>query len=202
MRQPRRVIVAGLACVALALSACGAQQAGSAATLGDSRITEQQLTGEVQAILTSQGAPVDSANSEVTSMALGRMIIIDLVQTLADREGVVISQGMIDQERAGYVAEYGDVAAMEAYFISQGVPPSQIEPVIRLNLQAVEIGAKLAPEGTAEEQGQAVYDAVGALSAELEVTVSPRFGTWDPATLGVGPTPDDLSTLPIELLSQ
>ena len=38
-----------------------------------------------------------------------------------------------------------------------------------------------------------MFDAVVALSDELAVTTSPRYGTWDAATLTIGPVPDDLS---------
>ena len=57
---PRRVLVAAMLGAVLVLSACGGQQPGSAATLGDSRITEQQLTAQVQEIFTAQGLPVDA----------------------------------------------------------------------------------------------------------------------------------------------
>lgn len=197
-RRPRRALVAAaLLGTALVLSACGGQQAGSAATLGDSRITEQQLTAQVQDILVSQGQPVDTADAGITSLALGRMIVIGLVDILAERESVVVTQGRIDEQLAAYISQSGDRAAMEATFSEQGVAPSQIESVIRLNIQAQDLGVKLDPSGTPEDQGTAVFNAVGALSDELDVKASPRFGTWDPTTLQVGPVPDDLSTLPL-----
>ncbi len=193
---PRRVLVAAVLGAVLVLSACGGQQPGSAATLGDSRITEQQLTAQVQEIFTAQGLPVDTADATLTSSTLGRMIVIDLVDALAEDQGIVITQGRIDEQIASYIAQAGDQPSMEATFVQQGVAPSQIESVIRLNLQAQDLGVKLDPSGTAESQGAAVFAAVTALSDELEVTTSPRFGTWDPATLQVGPVPDDLSTTP------
>lgn len=193
---PRRALVAAMLGAVLVLSACGGQQPGSAATLGDSRITEQQLTAQVQDVLTAQGQPVDTADATLTSQTLGRMIVIDLLNTLADREDIVITQGRIDEQIAAYVEQAGDQAAMESTFVQQGVAPSQIEDVVRLNLQAQDLGQKLVPAGSAEEQGAAVFTAATELSDELDVTTSPRFGTWDPATLQVGPVPDDLSTPP------
>ena len=197
-RRPRRALAAAaLMGVVLVLGACANQQPGAAATLGDSRISEQQLAAHVQDILVAQGKPVDTPDASMTSLALGRMIVIDLVDTLAEREGVEVSQGRIDEQLATYVAQSGDQAAMEATFVEQSVAPSQIESVIRLNIQAQDLGVALNPDGTAEEQGQAVFAAAGALSDELDVTASPRFGTWDTATLQVGPVPDDLSTPPL-----
>ena len=196
-RGPRRaVIAAALMGATLVLAACGGQQPGSAATIGDTRITEQQLTSTVQEVLGAQGQPVDSPAAELTSQTLGRMIVIELVDRLAARNDIVVSQGRIDEQLANYIGQAGDKAAMEQTFVQQGVAPSQIEPVIKLNIQAQDLGTKIDPHGTAEEQGKAVFDAVTALSNELDVTASPRFGTWNAQTLQVGPTPDDLSTTP------
>jgi hypothetical protein len=127
---------------------------------------------------------------------LSRLITIELVDRLAAREGVVVTQGQIDEQLANYEGQAGDQAAVEKLFIEQGVAPSQIESIVKLNTQAQELGIVLAPNGSAEEQRQAVVDAVIALSVELDTTVSPRFGTWDAATISVGPTPDDLSAPP------
>lgn len=164
--------------------------------LGDARITEQQLTTEVQAIFTAQGQPVDTADADVTSQTLARMIIVDLADMLSEREGVVVNQMQIDEQLASYLAQYGDQASMEAAFAEQGVAPSQIQGIIRLNIQAQQLGVKLLPNGTAEEQGQAVVTALGDLSNDLDVTASPRFGTWDGANLQMAAPPDDLAVQP------
>ena len=81
-------------------------------------------------------------------------------------------------------------------FAEQGVAPEQIEPVVRLNLQAQALGIKLDPKGSAEEQGKAVFAAVNELSDELGVTASPRFGAWDPLALAITAAPDELSSGP------
>jgi hypothetical protein len=196
-RRPRLVLAAAsVAAAALLLSGCSNQQPGAAATLGDTRISEQTLSAEVQAVLVAQGQPATSVDESLPPQMLGRLITIELIDELARREGIVVTQGQIDEQLANYVAQAGDQAAVEKLFIEQGVAPSQIESIVRLNLQAQALGIALDPKGSAEEQGQAVVEAVVALSTELDTTVSPRFGTWDAATISVGPTPDDLSSPP------
>ena len=68
MTAPRRSRLAlAAACVtaaALLLTGCADQQAGSAATLGDNRITEQTLTSHVQAVLAAKGQPATSTGPE------------------------------------------------------------------------------------------------------------------------------------------
>jgi hypothetical protein len=196
-RRPRIILAAAaITAAALLLTGCGSQQAGSAATLGDTRITEQALTTEVQAVLAAKGQPVTAADPALPASMLGRMITIQLIDTLAQRNGIVTTQGQIDEQLASYDAQAGDRAAVEKLFIEQGVAPSQIESIVRLNSQAQDLGVKLDPTGTAEQQGQAVVDAAVALSEELDTTVSPRYGTWDAKALKLGPTPNDLSTPP------
>lgn len=185
-----------LAVAGLLLTACGGQTAGSAATFGDQRITEQQLNAEVESILTAKGQPVDSADPTLTSQTLSRMLTVALVDELATREGAAVTQGQIDEQRAAYEAQAGGPAEVERIFAEQGIAPSQITAIITLNLQAQALGPILDPHGSAEEQGQAVFAAAAALSDELDTTVSPRFGTWDATSLTVGPMADDLSSPP------
>lgn len=196
MHARHTLAASALAMCGLLLAACGGQQAGSAATYGDSRISEQQLGSTVQEVFVARGLPADSADESVTTTTLGRMITIDLVDTLAEREGVVVSQGALDEQFAAYDGQAGGREAVIKTFVDQGVAPSQVEDVVRLSMLAQAIGEKLDPTGTAETQGQAVFDAVVALSDELAVTTSPRFGTWDSASLKLGPVPDDLSAPP------
>ena len=195
-RRTRLALVAAVMAGAFALVGCANQQAGSAATFDDGRITEAALAAEVAAVLDAKGQPVTSVDGSLPPEILGRMITIELVDRLAVREGIVVTQGQIDEQLARYEAQVGDRAAMEQTFIEQNVAPSQIVPIVTLNLQAQELGIRLAPSGSAEEQGQAVVEAVVAIADELDTTVSPRYGTWDGPTLAVGPTPDDLSTPP------
>ncbi len=197
-RRPsaRHAVAAALAVSALLLSACSNQPAGAAATFGDSRITEDQLSTTVQEILVAQGQAPDSADPGLTSQTLGLMLTMALVEITADRAGVDISQGAVDQALAEAEGQAGGYEALVQSLVDQGIAPSQIESIMRLQLEAEAIGVALAPDGAPEEQSQAAFTAVSDLSTELAVEASPRFGTWDPETLSLGPVANDLSTPP------
>lgn len=193
----RLALAAATAAVAvLALSACGNAPAGAAATLGDTRIADSALTAQVQEVLDAKGQPADSADASLVQQTLGRMITVELLDVLAAREGVEVTQGQIDEEYANYSAQVGGEEALEELFLQENVAPSQLESIIRLQIQAQLLGLALAPEGSADEQGTAVFEAAALLSEELDTTIAPRFGTWDPATLSLGPTPEDLAAPP------
>jgi hypothetical protein len=198
LRRSRHRVLALAALLAggLLISGCSAPQAGAAATIGDSRISEQQLTTQVQAVLAAQRQPVDTPSQALTSKTLGRMITLDLVQRLAVQNGIVISQGDIDQELAAYDQQVGGRDGVIKAFAEQDVAPSQIESLVRMNLEAQALGVKLDPKGTADSQGKAVFSAINVLSDEIGVTSSPRFGAWDALALSVGPSPNDLSMPP------
>lgn len=193
----RRLALAACAAAAIAaLAGCASAPGGAAATFSNGRIAQSELTSAVQEIQSAKGQPANAGDPILTPTVLGRMITAEVVDQLAAREGIVVTQGQIDEQYAGYVGQLGSEAAVRDTFIQRDVAPSQIESIIRLNLQAQALGIKLDPSGSAEQQGAAVFQAVADLSQELQTTVSPRYGTWNGPQLSVGPLPDDLSAPP------
>jgi hypothetical protein len=186
-------LAAVIAVAALGLVGCSSPTPGAAAVIGDTRISETSLTQQVQAVLKAQGKGLDTPDSELTSQTLDRMVKSQLVSMLAAQAGVAITQGQIDAQLLDYDAQAGSRAEVERIFLEQGIAPSQITGVIVLNLQANALGLALAPNGDADMQGRAVVKAITVLSELLDTEVSPRYGTWEAATLQVGPVPDDLS---------
>lgn len=185
--------VAALVAV-LALSACGSQTAGSAALVGDTRISENELTAEVEGVLTAQGRSPEQASPGLMITTLDRKITTELVNQLAVREGVEVTQGEIDSVLAIYAERAGSAQEFEDYLLGQDVAPTQIPGIIRLNLQVEKLGQIIAPGQAADVQSLAVFQSAAQLSEEIGVEVSPRYGTWDAANLAVGPLPIDLAT--------
>lgn len=198
VRNPRAAAAAAVLAAGLLLTGCttSAPEAGAAATLGDTRITETQLTEQVQAVLEAQRQPVDTPNAQLTSQTLSRMITIELVDRLALQNKIVITQGDIDQRLAEFDSQAGGRDQVLKVFAEQGVAPNQIDAMVRLDLQAQQLGITLDPKGSAEQQGAAVVNAVTKLSNDLDVTASPRFGTWDAVALKIAPGGSDLVAPP------
>jgi hypothetical protein len=194
-------VVAGLLAVSLiTLTGCGANQAGAAAVLGDQRISENELNEQVQAILSAQGLTAQDSSADLVTNTLDRMITSNLVQQLAAREGIVIGQGEIDVIRLQYVAQAGGQAELDTLLLQQGVLAENVDNIIKLNLQVAKLGEKLVPGVAADVQGGAVFVAASELSVELGTEVAPRFGTWDPENLTIGPVTNNVSApLVVEL---
>ena len=186
------VVSASLLAVA-ALSGCGSASPGAAAVVGDDRISESELTEKVEQVLRAQGRPVDSASEALVVTTLDRMITTSLVEQLAEQQGVEVTQGELDATLANYAEATGGQEAFEELLIQQDLAPESIEDLFRVNILAQKLGMELDPMGSPEAQSSAVLTAVAEFSEEVGTSVSPRYGTWDGATLTLGAIANDLS---------
>lgn len=186
-------VTAGLAIAVLALAGCSTATPGAAAIVGDVRISEAQLADQVAEVLRAQGEPVDAPADQLTATMLDRLVTASLVEQYAASVGVTVSQGEVDGLLRQYAAQAGGEAAVEEIFVSQGVAPSQIVPVLRLNILAEKLGSALLPGGDPQAQGQALVTALSAYGEDVGTKVSPRYGSWDAQALRLGPVPDDVS---------
>lgn len=175
------------------LSGCGTPTAGAAAVVGDQRISESSLNEEVQTILALQGLPSTDSSNELITNTLDQMITEILVNELANREKIEVTQGEIDNLRLQYVTQAGGTQAFEEQIGQQGIAIEAVDSIIRVNIQVSKLGDVLAPDADPEAKSAAVFVATSELSSEIGTQVSSRFGTWDPVNLTVGPSENSLS---------
>lgn len=181
--------VAG-AVVAISLAACGGNYPGSAAQVGSSSIAEAELTQEVELVVTAlQLEP----NAQVNRVILQRLVLEDLVKTLAREHDVKISEGEIQSA----IDEATKTPALKAQFenalLNNGIPAESINDAVLMTLQLQALGDKLAPKGSEQEKQMAVSIAAVNLAGQEGVDVNPRFGVWDQTSLQIAPTPDTVS---------
>ena len=193
---------AGAAALAVLLAACSSSLAGNAVTVGSTTVSDAQLDALVielrdQLAPTNQQTPFDVGAA--TASNVDRLTRSALLEEAAAREGVVVTQGDVDSViRTTATNNFeGDMVALETQLaLQQNIPASQISSFARDFLLQQKLGEKLAPGGSPEQVSGALIENLSALSAELDAQVSPRFGTWDAASVSLTPVPDDLSTLP------
>lgn len=187
------IVGIGVIAATLALSGCGTPTAGAAAVVGDERISEDTLNSEVQAVLSLQGLPATDSSNELITSTLDQMITTILVNELANREKIEVTQGEIDDLRLQYIAQAGGAEAFEAQASQQGIAIADVDSIIRVNIQVSKLGDVLSPNTEPDAKSGAVFLAISELSTEIGTEVSPRFGTWDPESLTVGPSSNSLS---------
>ena len=186
-------VAAAALIVATVTTGCGSVAPGAAAIVGDERISERELTEQVQSVLRAQGRPVDSSAPSVVGVTLSQMVTGTLVEQYAEREGITVTQGEIDAAVANLAAAAGGSEALVQSLLQQDLAPDQLESLLRVNLLVQKIGQALDPAGTPETQSTAVFAAVVEFSSEVGTRVNPRYGTWDATSLLIGPASDDLS---------
>lgn len=184
-----------LAAVVIGVSACNARETGSAALVGTFRVTETSVNHDATAVLHAfkeQGAPAP-ATATLLQTLIDRAVDNELVAQAAKREGITITQGQIDtliDQNGGRAKLNPDFATRDGLWL----PPGQIDELARASLIQVALGNKLVPGGDATAIGNAVTSYKAKLAQQLGVSVSPRYGAWDPKTLQISGQVDDLST--------
>lgn len=190
-RYRARIIIATTAIAVTGLIAgCGPELAGSAAVVGDQRITDKELSQDVDRVTQALGI---ETSERANQLVLQRLITSELISILAERENIAVTEGQVRKFIDETVGKLGGREAFDSQLLQLGVIPEAANGFVRVILLQQALGEKLAPGEPAEAQGQAIGQAIITLSEELNTRVSPRFGTWDARQLAVGPTPNDLS---------
>jgi uncharacterized protein YcfL len=195
-----RQTAAAVALAALALTGCSANEAGSASIVGDQSVTVAQVAdvaAEVQAqVATVNGATFDEKSATIASLTSQTRHLI--LQAVAAKEGITVTQGQIDAFVKNIVdGQFGGKrqALLDNLASQSNIPASRLEAAAADQLVYDALLTKIAPAAaTAEEKSKAFTDYMTAFVPELGVAVAPRFGTWN--VFALGPVPDDLSVAP------
>jgi len=182
--------IPGVVLAGVVLSGCGQTLAGSAAVVGEERLTDAQLSQTVSTLAQELGI---ENSAQVSQAVLSRWMVSQLVDQLAEDKGVTISKGEVDAAIAQESESAGGQEAFEQGALQAGVLPADIADAVRTSL-LIEKMAQFTITGDDPSGQTGLITQVQQLSAELDPQVSPRFGTWDEEQLAVGALPDDLST--------
>lgn len=167
------------------LSGCASHKAGAAAVVGEERLTESQLaewSDELAGVYAdnpdAQQPPEDQLPLVLTSWWLNEQI----TSALAEQEGVTASASEIDQLLGT------DPAQRETASAQNAIPPSRLEAAAEYVVLRRSLGEALAAPGASPEEADAAYlEALRSTAEDLDVSVSPRFGVWNPDVPGVEP---------------
>ncbi|CAA9341146.1 MAG: hypothetical protein AVDCRST_MAG07-2381, partial [uncultured Frankineae bacterium] len=162
IRSPRRLaVVAGLA--VFALSACGdaAVRSASAAVVGGTSISTDELTGLVERGLSDPqaaqqlGADRDTYQRQV----LARLINSEVLDEAARRAGVEVAAGEVDTQIAQFAEQAGGREALEQQAAQSGISPVDLPDFVRDIVTEQELGDALTKDvDVPAEALQAAYD--------------------------------------------
>jgi len=157
---------------------CGTQRAGSAAIAGDERLTEGQVSDQLDELSSLYDEFPDAerlSEAQLTQAAISWWLNGEVMQSFAAENDVQVTSTQMDQV-------LGPVGEREQISLAAGVAPSQLESAARAIVTYQAAAQALAAEGASEQE------VVTQLSAQLEQTanalgvkVNPRFGSgWVP----------------------
>jgi hypothetical protein len=195
----------GLLFVSSVLIACGQQNPGTAAYVGDQRITSDQLSvylDDLRAVV-----PIEN-NDQGTSQSRGvlaRLIIGQIINEAVIETNAFVDQSLVAQDFAALEKQSGGPDALAIFAGSRNVPPLLIKEVLSQNRAIDAIGRALSPTQPALVQ-RAQGDAYILKAANIRIIkINPRFGSWVSKNGTIAPPANELSepafTTPIDLLS-
>ncbi|WP_433889823.1 SurA N-terminal domain-containing protein [Streptomyces sp. CA-111067] len=192
------IAAAALLLASPALTACGSgpDRTGSAAVVGDQKISVAALQSQVNAVRTAQtkspqAAQLLSESSTLSTQTL-TMLVQDKVisQALSDAR-LTVSNGEVQAARAQAVQQYGSEAALDSDLLQNyGIAPSGIDSFLRTSLAAGKITQSLGFQPGSDGGQTAIVGAIAKKANELGVHINPRYGSWDAKTAVIGAAKD------------
>ena len=182
-----------ISAIAVALLLSGCSQVGAAATIGETKITQEVVQGSIDAILAERGK-IDISQMELQTGAdlnlsqLRFQVLTVLIREVGKDFKVEASKAEIDTRREGILEQVGGEAGLPKALVGAGIAPANLD----LYLEAVIISGKIsdaivATGVTQEALGAEISRIVAAKAAKLKVEINPRYGKWDPINADVLP---------------
>jgi len=187
--------VAGLATTLL--GACTPAKLGAAAMVGDQRISTTELNTAVkqwQQAYTANPLPADQLQlldtSSLPRSVLYNLVVYKLTDVAAQRQGVRVGEGQLDNAIASVPAD-----RLRAQAVILGVPPQRTRDFVRFELEKQAIAAQLQPmlKGTGQSVNAALANVVKSTAKSVKIDVNPRYGTFDYRQLAISADAGKLS---------
>jgi peptidyl-prolyl cis-trans isomerase SurA len=198
----RRVAVlgaAGLGACAV-LAACAPVQAGSAAIVGDQRITVSSLDTQVSnwaAAAKPYGSAVQLTAAQAPAQVLSWLIRFEIMDEVAASNGISVTQAQSQAALSSLsaVASQNGFSSTSQLLIANGVSPQMFPQVGQWEAQQTAYGLKTnggkEPTSTAEQNAftASINKAQCTAATSLNIQVSPQFGRFDYATAAFAVVP-------------
>jgi hypothetical protein len=196
---------AGLGACAV-LAACAPVQAGSAAIVGNQRITVSSLDTQVSnwaAAAKPYGSAVQLTAAQAPAQVLSWLIRFEIMDEVAASNGISVTQAQSQAALSSLnaTAQQNGLSNASQLLVANGVPPQLFQQVGRWDAQESAYGLKVnggkqpTTQAEANKISSAVNTAQCSAAKSLNIQVSPQFGRFDyaSATFGVVPAENLLS---------
>ena len=182
-----------ISAIASALLLSGCSQAGAAATIGETKITQEVVQGSIDSIL-AERAKIDISQMELQTGAdlnlsqLRFQVLTVLIREVGKDFKVEASKAEIDTRRDGILEQVGGEAGLPKALVGAGIAPANLDLYLEAVIVSGKISDAIVASGVTEDLlGGEITRLVAAKAAQLKVEVNPRYGKWDPISADVVP---------------
>ena len=187
----KKILTALALISALTLTACG--QVDTAASFGDTKITQAQAQSVINEILAERGKTDITQMQLETGNALNRSqlrfaIITSVFDEIAKELKIKVSSTEIENTRTGILEQIGGEEQLQMNLVAAQIAPSNFERYMRATVLSNKLAGALSMAGVAEADVQSkISELVQKKAKEMKVSVNPRYGRWDEATTELVP---------------
>jgi hypothetical protein len=174
--------------VATGLLLTGCSNVDAALSLGDTKVTTEELQASVNSIL-AERAKVDTSQMQLeTGETLFRnqlnfYLLIAGFSEIATELEIQVTNSEIAGRRGEIIEQVGGEELLPSALVSASIAPEDLDGYLRATLITQKLGQALTQTGVAEADIQArIQQLFVAKVNELKVEVNPRYGTWDATT--------------------
>jgi len=179
----KKILTAIALISALTLTACG--QVDTAASFGDTKITQAQAQAVIDEIL-DERTKVDTTQMQLESgNALNRSqlrftIVTSIFDEIAKELKIKVSSTEIENTRTGIYEQIGGEAQLPMNLVAAQIAPSNFERYMRATVISNKLAGALGMAGVAEADVQSkISELVQKKAKQMKVSVNPRYGRWD-----------------------
>jgi hypothetical protein len=180
-----------ISAIASALLLSGCSQVGAAATIGETKITQEVVQGSIDSIL-AERAKIDISQMELQTGAdlnlsqLRFQVLTVLIREVGKDFKVEASKAEIDTRRDGILEQVGGEAGLPKALVGAGIAPANLDLYLEAVIVSGKISDAIVASGVTEDLlGGEITRLVAAKAAQLKVEVNPRYGKWDPISADV-----------------
>jgi hypothetical protein len=177
-----RIVIAGAALAAVALTGCEPAQLGTAAIVDGQRIAVEQIqdtVADVRALQEQVRQPAQQPD-ELARSELQRRLILAVYERAAGDLGVQVTAGEVSAELTRARQAAGSEEEFARQVAGQNLSLETARDYIRQSLLARKMGERLTPGQSGQGAlDQAVTDRLIQTAKKMRFEVNPRYGNFD-----------------------
>jgi len=190
----KKLIALAGAGLVLVLTACSGQS--SAASIGNTEIPLSTVQDTINEILKERNKVETEGLTLATGVELNtnaiRFHVISVIfDDIAEKIEMTVTDAELAARREDIISQIGSEDGLAFALVGAQIAPQDFERYMRTVILAEKIGAALESQGDTAADGSGIQNLIIAMGKEKEVSINPRYGSWDYETGNITPPADN-----------